>query len=127
RRTYLDDDNFAEPGEKSSSLPSLPSFGAEDWKMVTKTDHEPIYDGYHIDKDKGALEKCNGSSISFDVSPFTVPNSAASSKSFASELKRIEERLALARKVPIDDIVSLHHRDSVSSRFKNEERRKNRN
>ena len=53
RRTYLEDDNFAEPGEKSSSLPSLASFGGDDWKVITKkSDHEPLYDGYNIDKDR---------------------------------------------------------------------------
>ena len=55
-----------------------------------------------------------------------MPNSASSNKSFEKELKRIEERLALARKDPLDDITSSHHRDSVSSRIKDRERERER-
>lgn len=53
RRTFIDDDNLAEPGEKSSSLPSLNSFGGSEWKKATKNDHETSYESYR--KDSGAL------------------------------------------------------------------------
>ena len=54
RRTFVDDDNFAE--EKSSSLPSLNSFdrGATDWKKAIKNDHDTSYDGYRKDSGTGS-------------------------------------------------------------------------
>lgn len=53
RRTFIDGENVEEGGEKSSSLPSLNSFGGSEWKKVSKNDHETSYESYR--KDSGAL------------------------------------------------------------------------